>query len=446
MSANVREYALAALKKISEGARPKDAIATASDGGLDRRDRALLMELVYGSLRWKLLLDHILSGFLSKEPGKSTTENLRLALYQMLFTRVPGHAAVFEAVEMEKEHRGRPPLVNAVLRSVQRREADILKEITALKETAADPAAPADKRLRAAALAESQPEWLLKRWAHVLGIGEAVWLAHINNEIPPLTLRVKSEKRAETLEALKNVFPDAAPTPFSPAGLRISGGAVFEDILKILPASFAQDEAAQLTAFLLAPMPGERILDACAAPGGKATHIAELMRDTGEVVAADISPARLELVRQNADRLGLKSVNPVLADALNIEDRLGVFDKVILDAPCSSLGTIRRNPDVKYRHSKKKLRELGANQLHMLRSVSKAVKKGGTIVYCTCSTEPEEGEEVVESFLKETSGAFGPDPYAPEFMAELRAGRYFRTWPHRHGMDGFFMARLARIK
>ncbi|MDA8156329.1 MAG: 16S rRNA (cytosine(967)-C(5))-methyltransferase RsmB [Actinomycetota bacterium] len=446
---SVRENALEALMKVSGGSKPKDAIeAVSGNTGLDRRDRALMMELVYGTIRWRLLLDHVLSGFLAKTPGNRTTENLRLALYQLLFTRVPGHAAVFEAVQLEKNggNQGRPGLVNAVLRSFQRREEQVLKEMAALRDMANDPAAQDEKRLQAAAIAWSHPQWLLKKWARVMGVQEAFALAQSNNKIPPLTIRVKSGQKTEALEYLKKDFPDAAGTGFSPSGIKIAGGAVFEEVIKILPSCFAQDEAAQLTTFLLAPQPGERILDACAAPGGKSTHIAELMRDNGEIVAADISPERLERVRQNADRLGLKSVKPVQADAAGLEDGLGVFDRVILDAPCSALGTIRRNPDVKYRHTKKGLRELGAAQLRMLNSVSKAVKKDGIIVYCTCSTEPEEGEDVVDNFLKESSGAFLQDASSPAFMAELKAGRYFRTWPHRHGMDGFFMARLVRTR
>lgn len=238
--------------------------------------------------------------------------------------------------------------------------------------------------------------------------------------------------------------------------------------------AMAQDEAAQLITYLLDPKPGERVLDACAAPGGKTTHIAQLMKDRGEIVAVEKDVRRIPRLRENIDALGIKSVRIINADILEIKGGLRPpFDKVLLDAPCSALGTIRRNPDIKYRHKGKDLLECKAQQVELLRAASGLVKKGGVIVYAVCSTEPEEGEDVIADFLKspaaetkngkeyvtalqdrgesargrlKSSADFHIIKEAPALFGDFMTEGYFSTYPHRHGMDGFFGARLKRVE
>jgi 16S rRNA (cytosine967-C5)-methyltransferase len=326
----------------------------------------------------------------------------------------------------------------------------------------------------------SHPAWLVRRWIERLGIEEAGMLAKINNGIPLLTLRIDAD-RGEALRMLAEAGIDAIATRYSPAGVIIRGrikepsennatgaGAVSDEpvsveygrvalhLIPLDPSSFVvQDEAAQLIAWLLDPRPGERILDACAAPGGKTTHIAHLMKDQGEVVALDIDPGRAERVTENILRLGLASIR-VIAGNLGKGIIEGSFDRILVDAPCSSIGVIRRNPDVKYRHTEADLRRFGVLQLDLLKQAAGYIKKGGIMVYSVCSTEPEEGEDVIRAFLQSHTGFSiieGARDFPGQFECRDRQGHlFYRTWPHKvgqrfdagYGMDGFFAARLKR--
>ncbi|MDA8169489.1 MAG: 16S rRNA (cytosine(967)-C(5))-methyltransferase RsmB [Nitrospiraceae bacterium] len=446
---DTRDAALRALWGIwNKAATPKEILEALSKG-LEKKDRAFLMELAYGALRQRDLLDWVLSGFFTeKTPGPPTLDNLRLALYQILFMRVPGHAAVFEAVRLEKERTGgKPGLVNAVLRNVLRQSGPIQGRLDVLRKKSEDPAQAVPERLRAISTLTSHPLWLLKRWARRFGADGALALAEANNKIPPLTLRINLLKktREEALDMLSGEGIHASPALYSPAAIK-AGHASFRELERIQSVSQPQDEAAQLVSILLDPKPGQRVLDACAAPGGKTTHMAELMGDSGEIVAVDIDGQRLLKLKENMARLGLGSIRPVAADILNMDTDMGLFDKILLDAPCSSLGVIRRNPDIKYRAREKDLPEFGKRQSAMLQKVSGMLKPGGEIVYSTCSTEPEEGEDVINGFLSE-NGCFEMEKQMDPALGPLyENGLFFvRTYPHRHDMDGFFMAKLRRI-
>ena len=461
-----RYIAVRSLSRIfgSRG-RPKDVLDELG-AGLDERERSFLMELVYGVLRYRDYLDWLLSPFLKRPSGlpDETLNNLRSAVYQLNFTRVPEWAAVDEAVNIGKRKGSNAQLVNAVLRSYLRAR---------LK---ADNPLPADEAARLA-IVTSHPGWLVRRWTGRLGADEAGMLARRNNEIPELTLRIDGD-RLKALSLLADAGIDAAATIYSPSGVIVkgrkkeaiaSGPARAENIseeneyrrvsieqVPLEASSFVvQDEAAQLISWLLDPHPGERVLDGCAAPGGKATHIARLMRDEGEVVAVDIDPVRAEKIAANVLRLGLKSVRVVTGDVgKGIVE--GGFDRVLLDAPCSSIGVIRRNPDVKYRHTEADLRRFGALQLGLLESTAGYIKKGGIVVYSVCSTEPEEGEDVIRAFLQ-VHDNFSIIESGYEFLDRFafrdRDGHlFYRTWPHKvgggfgtgYGMDGFFAARIKR--
>ena len=463
MTSSARTHALKALGLIGRGkALPKTALSAPEADALPRREKALLMELVYGVLRQKGLLDYLISGFLKKGalPGARTADNLRLAVYQIFFTRIPARAAVNEAVNLEKAGKGKPALVNAVLRNIIRSKKDLDEKIASLDVQAKNPVSADKNKKRVSAISTltSHPQWLIRRWAGRFGPEGALDLAVAGNRVPPLVLRVNTlrKTREEVLDILAQKGIEAALTRFSPAGIKIDGGATFRDLDFLHPFCTAQDEAAQLVGFLLSPQPGEKILDACAAPGGKTTHILELMKGSGHVVAADIDPARLEKLRENLDRLGLKGfpVSAVQAD-MAAENGLpyrmaGCFDRVLLDAPCSSLGVIRRNPDVKYRHGEKDLALFAARQRAMLSACSRALKKGGTLLYSVCSTEPEEGEMAVSDFLKAAKGCFAPDEEKPPLfllpLMERKNGLYFlRTYPSHEDMDGFFMAKFRKL-
>ncbi len=439
--APTRELAVIALNNIFKKSRKPKEVLEGLSPGLDKRDRAFLMELVYGVLRYRDYLDWMLGSFL-RSPEKlsaDTLNNLRIAVYQVRYMRVPEWAAVNEAVNAEKSYKGKAALVNAVLRNFLRH-----------KDELAPPSK--DDPVRYISVTTSHPEWIVRRWIARFGFDEALRLSVKNNEIPRLTIRLGSgTERDRALQILGGHGIKARPATFSPAGIILEELHAFGELSDILPfPSFAQDEASQLISCLLGPLPGERVLDACAAPGGKATHIAQLMGDAGEVVAVEIEEKKIVRLRENIGRLGLKSVSVLHGDARNLPGVMPggeFFDRVLLDAPCSAMGVIRRNPDVKYRHTAKDLTRLKKNQADMLRSVSAFLKPGGIMVYSVCSTEPEEGEEVIREFLQD-NGAFsiieGDHDFLRPFEFRDPGGLFYRTFPHKHDMDGFFAARLRK--
>jgi len=436
---NTRRLAVMSLVKIlDKSVKPREAMEEFLPK-LERRDRAFLLELVNGVLRHRDYLDWMLRDFLKKPGGLSpyTINNLRLAVYQIRFNRVPERAVVHEAVDIEKIQGGRAPLVNAVLRGFLRREGEIKP--------------PSDKDpVKYISITTSHPAWLVKMWVERFGREEALLLAEADNVIPNLALRIKDgEDRAGVISVLAEKGIKAHAAQYSPVGIVIEGHCSFEELSKALRGRpVIQDEAAQLVSFLLDPKPGERVLDACAAPGGKTTHLAELMKDKGEVVAVEAEEKRLRRLKENVSGLGLKSVSIVQADVRDLEKTgCAPFDRILLDAPCSSLGVIRRNPDVKYRHTENALKQFGGRQLELLSSVSRLLRTGGSIVYSVCSTEPEEGEEVIRAFLhnnNDFSMIEGVFDFLGPFAVRDGNGIYYRTFPHRHRMDGFFAVKMRR--
>lgn len=444
---STRSLAVQALTRIfaaAEGTsnKPKEVLEALS-GQLDDRERSFLMEIVYGVLRYRDCLDWILGKFLDKPSSlpQHTINNLRIAVYQMRFMRVPEWAAVNESVNIEKgrkDRKGKAGLVNAVLRNYLRQSKDI-----------GDP----DEKdaVSYISITTSHPAWLVRRWIARLGQEEALKLAQANNEIPSLTLRMDGDRKT-AVKTLVDSGIEARETIYSPAGIILKG--ITPRQVPLDASSYViQDEAAQLVAYLLDPMPGERVLDACAAPGGKTTHIARLMQDEGEVAAVEVDPERVRRLRDNVSRLGLKSVTVVRGD-IKKDAVSGMFDRVLLDAPCSSIGVIRRNPDVKYRHEEKDLARFRSIQTGLMDSAAGLLKPGGIMVYSVCSTEPEEGEDAVNSFLQshaDFSIIQGAYSFLDKFAYHDEAGHlFYRTWPHRNGpayaMDGFFAARLERKK
>lgn len=434
---DVRLMALTTLLEVTSGKkRPKEAIEERS-APLDRRDRAFLMELLYGVLRYTITLDWILSRFLKRPEGldRFTLTNLRLAAYQIVFLRTPDWAVVSEAMRLEKEkHRkgGRPSVVNAVLRSLLRRRDEFL-----LPLSLPDP-------VSSISVNASLPAWLVRRWVERFGPDRARDLAAAYNGIPPLTLRVNTlrSSREEVLQMLDENSIGAEPAAIAPEGIRLTGTHVYSDLSFLQGLVIAQDEASQLVSHLLGPVQGERVLDACAAPGGKTTHIAQLMGDHGEIIAVEKDPERITLLKENVGELGIRSVRVMNADVLDLPDS-EVFDRILLDAPCSSLGVMRRNPDVKYRHRARDLTGFGERQFGLLRSVSRLLRPGGVLVYSVCTTEPEECDNVIRRFLQ-ASGEFRIIDAVPGPLGSLVTEGFLKTDPLSQGMDGFFGVGLCR--
>ena len=416
--------------------------------GLAAPDRAFAMELVYGTLRWRGRIDYLLSRVVDRdleklEPLVATA--LRLGAYQILFAdRVPATAAVDESVRCVRAAgvERATGLVNAVLRRLATEHERI--PLPTLED---DPVGHLTHAL-------SVPTWIAERWVARFGPEDAAALAAASNAPPPLTVRVNPQRTdVETLlGAVRDAFPDAARCRIARDGVLLGrrGNPALEPTF--LAGHFTvQDEAAQLVVGLLDPRPGERVLDVCAAPGGKATGIAERVGAGGQVLALDRNARRLGLVRRATRRLGLSNVECVQRDATRTlagAAAPGAFDRVLVDAPCSGLGTLRRNPDARWRVGPTDPARLAEIQTAILRNAAVAVKPGGTLVYSTCTVLPEENEGVVEHFLKSTPdfAPVGFDRIPEEVRPVADAEGFLRCFPHIHDADGFFAVRLERVR
>lgn len=446
-TANPRQAACETLLRIRKEGGFADRLIDAELSGdiLIGHDRALYAELVFGVLRRQGTLDHILQQLLDKpmlELDPSALVILRIGLYQLTcLDRIPESAAVNESVNLAKLITpGTSGLINAVLRNYLRR-----RDTITFPDIKTNPAS-------AIAARYSHPEWLVAQWIEQLGVSEAAQLGEASSERPPLTLRVNTLRA--TREALLQEFEkqgiEATPCRFSPDGIAVYSHHIISSLPGFETGLFAvQDEASQLAGWLLGARQGERVWDACSAPGGKTCHIAQLMNDRGELIATDISRSKLTLLQDNLRRLGIASVSTSATD-LHQQDSFpdGNFDRILLDAPCSGLGVIRRNPETKWRLFSGDITRLAAVQKILLANVATKLKPGGTLLYSTCSTSEAENELVVEDFIS----------HNPDFMLENLNELFpvwrdvfafygmFRVWPHRHGMDGFFAARIRRVK
>lgn len=438
--ADPRAIALAVLRRVEQDAAfanlALDAELSAA-GSIDPRDAGLATELVYGVLRRRNALDHALAP-LSKQPlaklERSVLDLLRLGAYQLLHTRIPPHAAVGETVSTAR--RVGLSRASGFLNAILRR----------LSTEGAPPLPPGP--LAALEIGASLPRWLAEKLLEILGPEEATAFAEAIDRPAPKTVRVNRTRTDRESLAMKlhEEAPDLGVQEglLSPDALRLDGGGALSRLPSYRAGLFSQqDEAAQLVSLLLAPAPGARVLDACAAPGGKSCHLAEL--GAGEVVSLDVHERKVRRIAEEAARLDLSVIRPMAADAgapLPAE-AAGPFDSLLVDAPCSGLGTLQRHPELRYRRTPEDVARMVAGQARILDNVSQALRVGGTLVYAVCSPLPEEGRLQIESFLARSGGSFEPAPLSPA-PSWAKDGWLLETWPHRQGMDGFFAARLVR--
>lgn len=402
-------------------------------------DKGFLTEVVHGVLRWQNRLDWVLNGFSHGNFAKSeinVKNALRVALYQILFLdRVPHAAAVNEGVEFIKRIRGEKPagLVNAVLRN-------IIRNIDGIRYPD-----PEEDLVQYLSVYYSHPHWIVKRWLARFGEADTRKLLIADNERPGLTLRInrlKVEPAAFKKMLEDQQIPYTAST-YNESFLKVKGLSKIGQMDLFRNGYFTiQDESASFPCLLLNAQPGERIIDMCAAPGGKTTNIAELMKNQGEVVSVDKYEAKINLIRGSCDRLGLKNVRLVAADAATLDE--GVADKVILDAPCSGLGVIAKKPDIKWKRDVADIMKLTTLQKQLLEHAARLVRPGGVLVYCTCTTEPEENQDMVRAFLRRHPEFSIGDP-KPLVPAEVTTEEGFvETFPQQHLMDGSFAVRLVK--
>jgi 16S rRNA (cytosine967-C5)-methyltransferase len=409
-------------------------------GVLDVRDAALATELVNGTLRWRARLDWVLGHYV--RTGLDTVSPwirniLRLGLYQILFLdRVPPHAAVDESVKLARKygHPGTAGLVNAVLRR-------LAKEAGSLP----DPERKVREKPEALSLAYSHPKWLVERWLRRLGEEETRGLLAANNRPSTLCLRVNPIRtdRETVRRALAERGIEVEAGELSRLSLRVRQNLVPRELPEFARGEvFVQDESETLVGELLAPEPGEIVLDLCAAPGGKAMQIQESRGGSGRVIAVDVPRNRLARIRENAERMGLPGIDVVQADGRTLGLARPV-DRVLVDAPCSGLGVLGRRADARWRKTEASMRQLLPLQRELLDGGASHVRPGGVLVYGVCSNEPEEGRDQVTKFLARSPDFVLEDAAAFLPAAAVTDGRLV-LYPHRHGTDGVFAARMRR--
>ena len=438
-----RLAALRTLARVRNGATLADALVRERDALGDARDRGLAHDLATGVLRWRSALDATLATASSRDVARidpDVLDVLRLAVYQLRHRdRLPAHAVVSDAVAMTRlaGHTSAAGFVNAVLR-----------RLTAAQRTAA----PADAALAAAGLEAiaaqlAHPAWLVARWTARLGIDAALAWMRFDNEPAPLTLRAlpSAGTREALADHLASTGVSVTPARYAPAGLVVTAGNPLDEAAH--GRFIVQDEASQIVGALAAAWPGRRRLDVCAAPGGKTLALSAAGDDV-QVVAGDRRPRRVRLLRDTLARAGAGAIPIVQHDAAGGLPYRDVFDLVLVDAPCSGLGTLRREPDLKWRRAEAELASMAALQGRMLAHAARTVAPGGVLVYATCSSEPDENDAVADAFLA-AHPAFepaGPPPAAPAGVGGLLTedGR-LHTSPVTHGLEAFFAASFRRV-
>jgi 16S rRNA (cytosine967-C5)-methyltransferase len=439
---NPRETALKILYEIeTKSAFANEAVEEYSKKfRLSSLDTRFIRELVNGVTKLRRRLDYITSIFLKGKIEDLTPwirNTLRLGVYQIDYLdRVPDRAAVDESVKLAKKfgHKGTAGLVNAVLRNYLRDK----KRVTF-------PPIDEDK-LTAIGTIYSFPDWMIKDWLKQFGEVETVKLCEAFNQKAKLSFRFNSlrisQKDLERALELKKI--------------KCRKGSFFENFYWIESKIdleylflfqkgyvYPQDESAGFPVRLLDPKPGETILDMCAAPGGKLTCIAELMKNSGKLIALDLNPERMQKVKENCKKLGVENVSFQIGDARSYS--IEPVDKILIDAPCSGLGVLGRNSDARWQKKKEDVKRLAQLQSAILQNAVDLVKKNGTIVYCTCTLTEEENEEVIEKFLEQKRDFRKEDASDYVDRSAVNERSYVRTYPHVHGLDGTFAARLKKV-
>jgi len=448
--ADARQIAYLALCEVFEkGAYAAIALGRVlKDHEASDQDRRLATQLLYGTVKAKGTLDWILAkavkGGLKKVEPK-VLNVLRLGAYQIFYMeKIPVSAACNESVDLARRntHKGAEKFVNGVLRGCARLKGN-LPELEAKIEPADDRAS--QKELELFSLQSFHPLWLVKRWAGQFGFSGMKELCDFDNAAPPLCLRANTLKvtRDELLKKLSGDGAEARASKWSKDGIVVEGTDGIASLLSRYPGEFyVQDESSMLVAEILAPLPGERVLDICSAPGGKATHAAALMQDKGSITACDIHPHKLGLIRENASRLGIDIIKTELNDATVMKKEWeGAFDRVMADVPCSGLGVLRRRAEARWTKTEEGLEGFYQLQEKILENAAACVKKGGYLTYSTCTTEEKENGLAVESFLKrhpEWSRAGFMHPVTGERAEEIA------LWPPKDGTDGFYITLLHR--
>ena len=433
---NVREAALELLEAVEQKQSYSNLLLNSfiEKYGFSGRDAGLLTEITYGTIQRKWTLDYFLAPFLKHRIKPWVRNLLRLSLYQMVYLdKIPDRAAIFEAVEIAKKrgHKGIASMVNGVLRSIQRKGLPSFDTIT-------DP-------IERISIETSHPKWLVERWVHQFGLDKTRAMCETNLSVPVQTVRVNVTKadRTEVLLSLRQEGFSAEESPILPEAIRILKGNAAHSAAFQKGFMTIQDESSMLVAHAMKLEPGMIVLDACAAPGGKTTHIAEKMKGTGKVYALDLHPHKMKLIEENALRLGLQNISSLLLDSRKGGERFPsqAFDRILVDAPCSGLGVLRRKPDIKYAKKLEDLQTLQKIQSEILDAQAPLLKSGGLLIYSTCTVDREENEGTAKRFL-DRHPEFEPEPldHLPEAVLPFVTGHLLQIFPQDFGGDGFFIS------
>lgn len=444
---NVREVATDLLVKIERSQAYSNLLLNTAirKNGFTPKDSGLLTEIVYGTVQRKNTLDFYLKPFIKKPLSKLddwVVVLLRLSVYQMLYLdRVPDHAILNEAVSIAKKkgHKGISGFVNGVLRNIQRKGVQPLASIK-------------EKTLQLS-IEHSHPEWLLKRWIQQLGELKTIDMCTVNNLPPSVTARVNTNKTSvdESLKKLKEESVEAQKSELCPDGIKVLSGNLPQTNAYQAGVLTIQDESSMLVGYAVDPQKDDRVLDACAAPGGKTTHLAERMQNQGEVTAIDLHDHKVKLIDDQVGRLGLDNVQTIAMDTRKAANlfQAETFDRILLDAPCTGFGVIRRKPDIKWAKTEEDIKRIQKVQFELLESVARLVKPGGLLVYSTCTIEEEENHYQIARFLQSHPG-FDWDQSFKERMPESvhpyisGNGGELQILPQYFESDGFYIACLRK--
>ncbi len=444
---NPRQLAFKALRDVHKGAYADFALDRVLQKiNLPNNDRRLVTELVYGSVRRQRTLDALIDQLAKKKAHQQPPDLraiLHLGLYQLRYQeRIPASAAVNTTVQLAKENGflGLTGFVNGLLRQYLRLVAERGED---------DPLELSENPVERLGILHSFPDWIIQVWLEQLGVVETEKLCVWMNQSPTIDLRINPLRTSiEAVEAaLQSVNVLARRIPHLPQALRLIGNS---GPIQELPGFnegwwVVQDSSAQLVSHLLDPQAGDVIIDACAAPGGKTTHIAELMGDKGKVWAGDRTASRLRKLQENARRLNLQSIQVCTGDSRYFSQFNHVADRVLLDAPCSGLGTLHRHADARWRQTPETVQELSHLQTELLSHTSTFVKQGGVLVYATCTLHSAENEGVISAFLAQNPDwEIEPPRVDSPFAAYTTPQGWLKVWPHQQDMDGFFIVRLRK--
>ncbi|MFJ8256904.1 16S rRNA (cytosine(967)-C(5))-methyltransferase RsmB [Peribacillus asahii] len=439
----VRDIALDILESVEKNQAYSNLMLNnvINKNQLSSADSGLLTEISYGTIQRKMTLDYFLKPYI-KNPKKTQSwviNLLRMSVYQMVYLdKVPDHAILFEAVEIAKRrgHKGTTSMVNGVLRNIQRNGVASFEEIEDESE-----------RL---AIRTSHPIWLVKRWIEQFGFEKTADMCEVNLTAPLQTARVNVKKisRSELVSILIEEGYDVEASDILPEAIICYRGNLAHSESYKLGYLSIQDESSMLVAHALGASGNDAVLDCCAAPGGKTTHIAEGLT-TGQVYALDLHEHKVKLIKDQAERLGLRNVKTQAADSRHVQDLFNKegFDRILVDAPCSGLGVMRRKPDVKYTKTKDDIIKLSSIQQKLLDAAAPLVKQGGRLIYSTCTVDREENDRVAAAFL-ESHPEFESDlslkERMPEAIEPYVEGHRLQVFPQYFESDGFFIASFRK--